>query len=367
MGVLLSVVKRRGLFGPPTPITLKYTRLINHCQTIFNIRDINAYLTRGVFIMKVRIGLCIFLLFSLPTTIFADLRITVEPDKNWGNAPTSNVKKLCENVALHFQEQLRDELKIDGKLNIVYRASGPVAFYRHAFGGASDEYQVGLTVTGTYWAQFSYQFGHEFCHILHNFEDTRWQRQNQWFEEAICELANLWVIRRMSETWAYRAPYPNWVDYRHSLRSYAEGLLNAPMTQFNGTGAEWLFQWENRMRAEEPGVFRYDRVAQLSYKFLPIFEENPEAWNAVRQMPVSDKKMNEYMKEWYNNVDTQDKIFVADIAQIMGISVGGSIAVSIDGIDTDVNNDGYVDLSDVLIVRSVYCHRKFRPLSKTRL
>ena len=302
--------------------------------------------------MKVKIGLFIFLLLILPATIFADLRINVEPDKNWGNAPTSNIKKLCENVALHFQEQLRDELKIEGKLNIVYRSSGPVAFYSHVFGGGPDEYQVGLKVTGTYWSQFSYQFGHEFCHILHNFEDTRWQKQNQWFEEVICNLASLWVIRGMSETWAYRAPYRNWVDYRHSLKKYANNLMNKAGAQYAGTGADWLRQWEDRMRAEVPSNFNHTRFAQLSYKFLPIFEENPEAWNAVRQMPASDKKMNEYVKEWYNNVDVQDKRFVADIAQIMGISVGDSIVVSIDGIDADVNNDGYVDLSDVLIVRS---------------
>ena len=301
--------------------------------------------------MKNKISIFIFLLLVLPTTIFADLSITVEPDKSWGNAPTSNIKRLCENVALHFQEQLRDELKIDGKLNIVYRASGPVAFYRNVFGGTFDEYQIGLTVTGTRWSQFSYQFGHEFCHILHNFEDTRRQEQNQWFEEAICELANLWVIRRMSETWSHRAPYPNWVDYRHSLKSYANNLMNRAEVQYAGTGAEWLEEWEDRMRREEPGVFNYRRVSQLSYKFLPIFEENPEAWNSVRQMPVSDKKMSEYMLEWYQNVATSDKKFVEDIATEMGISVGGSV-VAATNINADVNNDGYVDLSDVLIVRS---------------
>lgn len=293
------------------------------------------------------------LLLLVATLSYADLEITVESNRGWGNAPTSNIKALCENVALHFQEQLRDKFKIDGKLNIVYRASGPVAFYRNAFGGASDEYQIGLTVTGTFWAQFSYQFGHEFCHILHNFEDTRWQRQNQWFEEAICELANLWVIRRMGETWAHRAPYPNWIGWRHNLTSYADNLMNRAEVQYAGTGAEWLEEWEDRMRKEEPEVFNYRRVSQLSYKFLTIFEENPEAWNAVRQMPASDAKMSEYMKEWYKTVDSQDKLFVEAIAKEMDISVGSSVAVSI---DADVNNDGYIDLSDVMIVRSAINH-----------
>ena len=44
----------------------------------------------------------------------ADLSIIVKYDRGWGGAPTSNIKALCENVALHFQEQFRDEYKIDG-------------------------------------------------------------------------------------------------------------------------------------------------------------------------------------------------------------------------------------------------------------
>ena len=61
--------------------------------------------------------LVIFMLLS--ANVFADLDITVQYDARWGGAPTSNIKRLCENVALHFQEQLRDEHKLDGELTIV--------------------------------------------------------------------------------------------------------------------------------------------------------------------------------------------------------------------------------------------------------
>ena len=40
-----------------------------------------------------------FLLFILlSANVFADLEITVEYDKGWGDAPVSNIKNLCENV-----------------------------------------------------------------------------------------------------------------------------------------------------------------------------------------------------------------------------------------------------------------------------
>ena len=283
----------------------------------------------------------------------ADLTITVEPNTGWGGSPTSNIKSLCENVALHFQENLRAEHKIDGKLTIVYWASGPVTFYRTFFGGDPDEYQIGLTVTGLHWSQMSYQFSHEFCHVLHN-HDAMPNSKNYWFHEAICELAAVWVLFEMGETWEDRAPYPNWVNYRQSLTNYANGLINNQGAQYTGTGDEWLAEWENPMRSKTPGAFTYGRVSQLSYKFLEIFQDNPEAWNAIRQMPTSDAKMAEYMKEWYEDVDTEDKEFVEAIATEMGVEVTTTV-IAMDTeltIDADVNNDGYVDLYDVLIVRS---------------
>ncbi len=294
---------------------------------------------------------CALLLCLLPGIALADLSITVEPNRGWGNAPTSNIKALCENVSLHFQEQLRDENKLNGKLTIIYNAGGPVAFYRHAFGGASDEYKIGLVVTDTYWAQFSYQFAHEFCHIMLDFERTHPNNPNIWFYEALCELANLWVIRQMGETWEHRPPYPNWAGWRPNLTNYANNLINSPEVQYTGSAKEWLTQWEDRMRNQEPGVFSYKRVAQLSYKFLPIFEEHPEAWNAIRQISGSTEKMPELMKDWHNRVNPEDKQFVEDIAEVMGISLTTNTIASID-FDADVNNDNRIDLSDVLIVRN---------------
>ena len=279
--------------------------------------------------MKLKYVLSTFLILLLPVIAFADLDITVESNRGWGEARTSNIQRLCENIALHFQEQLRDVHKIDGRLTIVYRSSGPRAFYRSSFGGDADEYKIGLSVTDRYWDNFSYQFGHEFCHLMQNHDALHEElpnNLNKWFYEAICELANLWVIRRMSETWAYRPPYDNWVGYRHHLKDYANNwMMSRPEVQYVDTAADWLEEWEERMRRNESGAFTYARVAQLSYKFLPIFEENPKAWNIVRQMPLSNAKMSAYMQDWYDKVDLEDKQYVEAIAKIMDIAITPAI------------------------------------------
>ena len=293
--------------------------------------------------MRKRLSLIFLLTLIFVGSASADLSITVEPNTGWGNAPTSNIKRLCENVALHFQENLRDEHKLNGRLTIVYRAAGPAAYYRTFFGGDSDEYKLGLKVTGNFWDRYAYQFGHEFCHLMHNHDDMP-NSQNSWFHEAICELANVWVLSEMGETWADRAPYPNWVGYRLNLTNYARNLINNPESQYADTGAEWLKRWEDSMRSRTPGAFTYPRVSQLSYKFLDIFQDNPEAWNAVRQMPASNSEMSEYMKEWYQDVDPEDKEFVEAIANEMGIEVTITVvAMNTElTIDADVNDDGYV-------------------------
>lgn len=288
----------------------------------------------------------VLFLFLCVNLGYARLDITVESDRRWGNAPTSNIKQLCGNVADHFQEVLRDAYKLNGKLTIAYRSTGPIAWYRTAFGGEDDEYKIGLTITGTYWNQMAYQFGHEFCHLLTNHDRISKNNPNIWFHEAICEMASIWVLERMAETWNTNPPYNNWRDYRRFLRSYANDRL-AENPEYQGTGSEWLTENEDAMRSK----FDREKIRQLSFRFLPIFRENQEAWNTVRQMPASTTKMSEYMKDWYKRVDGEDKQYVEAMAEIMGITVTSPVVASA-VIDADVNDDGYVDLSDVMIVRS---------------
>ena len=250
----------------------------------------------------------------------ARLNIVVEPNRGWGDAPTSNIKRLCENITLHFQEQLRDEKKLSGTIRIIYNPNNP-SFHVDDDGNKI----IRLAVTDTYWSQFSYQFAHEFCHAIEIGDPPFYPERdikNNWFREALAELASVWAIRRMSETWAYRAPYANWVDYRHALAEYAQGLLDTPATQYSGSGKEWLEQWEEKMRvAPYAPSFTYARVSQLSYKFLPIFEDNPKAWNAIRKMPISNVKLSEYMPLWYSQAAAEDKSTVKALAEVMGIRV----------------------------------------------
>ena len=157
--------------------------------------------------------------------------------------------------------------------------------------------------------------------IMQDHETISKNNPNLWFHESICMLASIWVLRKMGDTWEDRPPYPNWVSYRHQLLRYADDMMQRPGVQFSGTATEWLSEWEDFLRGKSNNFTQHLLVLQLSSKFLPIFEENPKAWNAVRQMPASRSKMSEYMKDWYNKVDIEDKQYVEAIAEEMGIEV----------------------------------------------
>jgi len=79
---------------------------------------------------------------------------------------------------------------------LVEPKGGPITLYRR---GPNGEYLVRLNTGDRHWAQHAYQFAHEFGHILANYDEH--ERRNKWFEESVCEMASLFVLRRMSETW----------------------------------------------------------------------------------------------------------------------------------------------------------------------
>ena len=60
-------------------------------------------------------------------------------------------------------------------------------------------YQVFLSATDTYWSQYVYQFSHELCHVLTHFDSYK-KHKHKWFEESLCELASLHVLRSLARS-----------------------------------------------------------------------------------------------------------------------------------------------------------------------
>ena len=202
---------------------------------------------------------------------------------DWGGANPSNIEALLTNVAWHLMQVFREP----PTGSIVVRTTprlddDPITLYRSSM---EEPFTILLPARGRRWSQFAYQFSHELCHVLSDYERLR-DGRNNWFHEALCELASIFTIRRMAEAWPKSPPYCNWAKYSQSLTSYAEGLLAQDERKLPSgmTLSTWLLSEEASLRED---CLQRDKNAVIAYSLLPIFESEPTVWNAVRKLPDS--------------------------------------------------------------------------------
>ena len=125
---------------------------------------------------------------------------------------------------------------------IVHPKGGPIVLFRK---GEKGEITMKLNTGKTFWCQYAYQFAHEFCHVLCDYDSDK--HGNKWFEESICELASIFVLQKMSETWKTAPPYPNWKNYSNSLLDYSKTRKQGFQLKKGETLASWYKEQADRL------------------------------------------------------------------------------------------------------------------------
>jgi hypothetical protein len=207
-----------------------------------------------------------------------------------------------------------------------------LAIYRHEkypithFEPAEDGWIViGLATEKTYWAQYAYQFAHEFGHVLAGHAND-WRRiwrtaqhANQWLEEALCETASLFTLRAMAKSWATAPPYPHWQSYAPALARYAEERLGQPQHRLTAekTFADWFRENEPALRAN--GTDR-EKNTLIAAHLLPLFEAEPRGWEAMPALNLGAreprKPLAQQFSEWQANTYADLQAFVARLAEV---------------------------------------------------
>ncbi|HPD14469.1 MAG TPA: hypothetical protein PLE19_05940 [Planctomycetota bacterium] len=200
---------------------------------------------------------------------------------------------------------------------VVAPQGGPITWFRR---GLHGEYYVQLNTGGTFWNQYAYQMAHEFCHILCNYRDD--EKSNKWLEESLCELASIFAMRRMADTWAKTPPYPNWRSFAPTHRTYADDRLKKGELPPNTPFAEWFRENEGAMR-KEPCLREKNNVVAAA--LLPLFEKQPEHWEAVTWLnaqPVREPRtLEQHLAAWRAHCPEKHRPFVAEIAKVFGIAL----------------------------------------------
>ena len=112
-------------------------------------------------------------------------------------------------------------------IDIAYRPEGPTTLLERMPDGA---YRMYLSVQDTRWDQFTYQFAHEYCHVVTNAEQRARQDAavlgTQWFEESMCEAVSLLALQRVAARWEQAPPVDIAPGYATAFSEYAQRLMS---------------------------------------------------------------------------------------------------------------------------------------------
>jgi len=238
-------------------------------------------------------------------------RLRLADDDEWEDARPSNVLAVLESAG---RELLRHVPAADVPTIVVAARGGPIVLFDRSPEG---DFQVRLNTGGHRWAQYGFQFGHEMCHVLCR-SDSR-HRTHLWFEEALCETASLFVLRRMAETWDREPPYPNWRDYAPRLDDYATRRLAESPRPTEMSLAAWYARHRDELR-ERP-TDRANGLA-IAAALLPLFEAEPDRWAAIHWLNAGDPpqpaSFREHLAAWRRRVPAEHREAVEAIAEEFG-------------------------------------------------
>lgn len=235
---------------------------------------------------------------------------------DWGDAGTVDIRRVMESAAAELWKNFPER-----RLHPIIVQRGhrsPITLYRR---GPKGEYLVKVTTKGCYWCQFAYQFAHEFCHILANYSHKT-PVANKWLEESLCEMASIYVMRRMAVTWKTSPPYPHWKSYASAIQEYVDELQEAKDKLPEGkTLAAWYKENASALR-KAPCIRDKNRIVANS--LLGLFEANPGGWVAIGYLnsgKATSENFQDHLANWYRQTPARHRKIVADIIRMFELKV----------------------------------------------
>lgn len=247
----------------------------------------------------------------------------------WGGARTETIENVLYSVADELMARL--PTKLTAPIVVTHTDSNPVALYER---GPSGEYRVNLHAKGENWHLYVYEFAHELCHILSNYEEhvgADTTKYNQWFEETLCETASLFTLKSLAETWAKSPADSAWSGEAKHLQRFFEHLISEGHRQLPSYSplSSWLQDNEKELR-ENP--YLRDKNEVVANLLLPLFQTNPQNWDALTYLnldPADAKSsLEEYLRHWYQNAPLEHKHFVASVLALLWAGDGVSSLAS---------------------------------------
>ena len=225
-------------------------------------------------------------------------RVPIE-NGNWGGVSLSAVQAVLESAYGVLVQAFNKHP--DAPIQVAWWNQGPRAFYDHR------PYQIRINARDTYWCQYVYQFSHELCHVMTNFDRHR-SHKHKWFEESLCELASLFVLHRLADGWREHPP-PGVLEaegFAPHFRTYAEEIEQGYEQPADGDLRAWLAP---KLDSLEGNPVLREGNGTIAIALLDRFLEDPSLWRDCGQLNCWDVAANEtfesYLEAWGEHLQAQ--------------------------------------------------------------
>lgn len=243
--------------------------------------------------------------------------VSIQVDnKGWGAVDPRQIEVVLHSVA---DLLLGDQSDRPIKVRVSHTDTNPVALYER---GPDGEYLVRLHADRTRWHLYVYEFAHEFCHILSNYDRAGGEvsRQNQWFEETICETASLYALGSLATAWSLAPPEPELAAHAKDLRRFFRLLITEGHRKLpeDTELREWLREHEAHLSADP---YRRDQNDLVAKTVLPLFFADPRGWDAIGYLNLHpddpSASLDEFMRHWHANAPERDRPFIARLSTLL--------------------------------------------------
>lgn len=243
--------------------------------------------------------------------------VSIQVDnKGWGAVDPRQIEVVLHSVA---DLLLGDQSDRPIKVRVSHTDTNPVALYER---GPDGEYLVRLHADRTRWHLYVYEFAHEFCHILSNYDRAGGEvsRQNQWFEETICETASLYALGSLATAWSLAPPEPGLAAHAKDLRRFFRLLITEGHRKLpeDIELREWLREHEAHLSADP---YRRDQNDLVAKTVLPLFFADPRGWDAIGYLNLHpddpSASLDEFMRHWHANAPERDRPFIARLSTLL--------------------------------------------------
>lgn len=237
-------------------------------------------------------------------------------DSEGFNAPEESIRAVLDSCLKEIWPHFKDH-QIEPFV-VVRGYADPAVHYQRK---ANGEIVMELNTGGYYWAQYSYQFAHEFCHILSGFREGN--STTRWFEETICEMSSLFVLQRMAESWAVDPPYESWREFAPQLKKYSIKIRlerHSSLQEIKEHGLAAFYKKHQATLASNP--MNRELNGAMAGELLPLLEENPQSWESIRWLNASPlpegASFEETLRVWHDSAPVRHSKFITNIASRFG-------------------------------------------------